>query len=136
MIWMMKFRSKHLKTLSSLTAFGLSCVILSGSAVAGEADVVNATASHTGGDTWRIEATVRHADEGWDHYANAFEVLDPQGRVLGVRELLHPHVNEQPFTRSLGNVTIPSGTEFIKVRAKDSVHEYGGAEFRIDLPAQ
>lgn len=105
-------------------------------ALAGEADVVSATATPTGGDTWRIEATVRHADEGWDHYANAFEVLDPQGQVLGVRELLHPHVNEQPFTRSLSGVVIPPEMAFITIRAKDSVHEYGGAEFRIDLPAQ
>lgn len=105
-------------------------------ALAGEADVVNATATPTGGDTWRVEATVRHADEGWDHYANAFEVLDPQGKVLAVRELLHPHVNEQPFTRSLGAVAIPPETAFIMIRAKDSVHEYGGVEFRIDLPAQ
>lgn len=105
-------------------------------ALAGEADVVSATATPTGGDTWRIEATVRHADEGWDHYANAFEVLDPQGLVLGVRELLHPHVNEQPFTRSLSGVVIPPETAFITIRAKDSVHEYGGTEFRIDLPAQ
>ena len=110
--------------------------MLPDAAVAGEADVVHATATRISGDTWRIEATVRHADEGWDHYANAFEVLDPQGQVLGVRELLHPHVTEQPFTRFLGSVAIASGTEFIVVRARDSVHEYGGAEFRIDLPAQ
>ncbi len=132
----MKFRSSISKIITHCIGIGLSCLILPATAWAGEADVVNATAVNTGNDTWRIEATVRHADEGWDHYANAFEVLDPMGRVLGVRELLHPHVNEQPFTRSLGRVTIPAGTAYIVVRAKDSVHEYGGMEFRIDLPAQ
>lgn len=132
----MKFRSRNLKLLTSSAALVLSLLLLPSTALAGEADVVNATATPTGGSTWRIEATVRHADEGWDHYANAFEVLDPQGKVLGVRELLHPHVNEQPFTRSLGGVAIPADTAFIVIRAKDSVHEYGGAEFRIDLPAQ
>ena len=25
--------------------------------------------------TWRIDVTVEHADEGWDHYADAFEVV-------------------------------------------------------------
>lgn len=114
----------------------LSGLMLPTVASAGEADVVNATASRTGGNLWRIEATIRHADEGWEHYANAFEVLDPQGQVLGVRELLHPHVNEQPFTRSLGNVAIPPETKFVIIRAKDSVHEYGGLEFRVELPAQ
>lgn len=110
--------------------------MLPNTGVAGEADVVNATASRINGDTWRVEATIRHADEGWEHYANAFEVLDPQGQVLGVRELLHPHVNEQPFTRSLGQIRIAPEIKFIVVRARDSVHEYGGAEFRIDLPAR
>ncbi|CAN5737826.1 hypothetical protein BH23ACT8_BH23ACT8_23550 [soil metagenome] len=33
-------------------------------------------------------------------------VLD--GEVLGVRELLHDHAGEQPFTRSLGDLVIPS----------------------------
>lgn len=132
----MKFRSKKLLPIAVSATLGLSCVMLPVIAQAGEADVVNATATRTSGDTWRIEATVRHADEGWDHYANAFEVLDPNGKVLGVRELLHPHVNEQPFTRSLGSVAVSLGTKFIMIRAKDLVHEYGGAEFRIDLPAQ
>lgn len=112
----------------------LCCTIYSGAGLAGEADVVNARAIPVEGTLWQVEATVRHADEGWDHYANAFEVLDPNGKILGVRELLHPHVTEQPFTRSLGRVSIPPGTDFIVVRARDSVHEYGGKEFRIDLP--
>lgn len=96
--------------------------------------MVDATASQTSPGIWRISATVRHGDEGWDHYANNFEVLSSDGKILGVRTLAHPHVNEQPFTRSLGNVAIPAGTEFVVIRARDSVHEYGGAVFRLDLP--
>ena len=42
--------------------------------------------------------TVQHADTGWDHYADAWEVLAPDGTVLGTRTLLHPHTDEQPFT--------------------------------------
>lgn len=95
-----------------------------------------ATATPGGNGAWRIEATIRHADEGWEHYANAFEVLDPEGRVPDVRVPAHPHVEERPFTRSLAAVAIPSGTDFTVIRAKDSVHQYGGIEFRIDLAAQ
>ena len=36
-------------------------------------------------------------------------VKTPAGSVLGVRELAHDHGNEQPFTRSLPGVEIPSG---------------------------
>jgi hypothetical protein len=68
---------------------------------AGEADVVAATLTPVGDGAWRVEVTVQHADSGWDHYADAWEVVAPDGAVLGTRTLLHPHVDEQPFTRSL-----------------------------------
>ena len=99
---------------------------------AGEADVIAAKASHSGGASWRVDATVEHADTGWDHYANAFEVLGPDGGILETRVLFHPHVNEQPFTRSV-SVTVPEGVTRITVRAVDSVHGNGGAEVVVDL---
>jgi hypothetical protein len=86
------------------------------------------------GATWRFSATVAHADEGWDHYADAWRVVGPDGTVYGVRELLHPHVTEQPFTRSLSGVAIPEGVERVTVEARDSVHGWGGAAVEIVLP--
>ena len=45
------------------------------------------------------EATVRHADTGLGSLTRtAGDVLAPDGTLLGSRELLHPHENEQPFT--------------------------------------
>ena len=101
---------------------------------AGEADVLDATAEPLGDGRFRVSATVRHADEGWDHYANAFEVLAPDGTPLETRTLHHPHVEKQPFTRSV-TVTVPDGVTALIVRAVDSVHERGGAETTIELPA-
>ena len=86
-----------------------------------------------GDGTYRVSATVRHDDEGWDHYADAFDVLAPDGTVLGTRVLAHPHVNEQPFTRSLGGVEVPAGVTEIRLRAKDSVHGHGGSEVTVPL---
>ena len=76
---------------------------------AGEADVLGAALTPAGDGTWRVEVTVEHADTGWDHYADAFEVIAPDGTVLGTRTLLHPHEAEQPFTRSLSGVRMPDG---------------------------
>jgi hypothetical protein len=45
----------------------------------------------------------------------------PDGTVLGTRELLHPHVAEQPFTRSLAGVGLPDETDEVVVRASTSV---------------
>ncbi|UOM35972.1 hypothetical protein [Acuticoccus sp. I52.16.1] len=77
------------------------------------------------GDTWRFDVTVRHADAGWDHYADAFVVTTADGRTLGTRVLHHPHVDEQPFTRSLTGVGIPPDVTTVEVHAVDSVHGPG-----------
>ena len=102
-------------------------------ALAGEADVLAVEAVPEGAGTWRFHVTVAHGDTGWDHYANKWEVLAPDGRVLGTRTLLHPHETEQPFTRSLGGVAVPEGVDRVIVRAHDSVHGPGGKEVTVDL---
>jgi hypothetical protein len=98
--------------------------LLAAPCLAGEA-VVEAVAVSPDGAAWRFDVTVSHADEGWEHYADGWEVLAPDGARLGYRELLHPHVAEQPFTRSLGGVGIPDGATELSVRAHDSVHGWG-----------
>ena len=102
-------------------------------ALAGEADVLEVKIRPLGDNRYVINTTVRHADTGWDHYANAWEVLDEKGAVLGKRVLLHPHVGEQPFTRS-HTVTIPQTVRNITVRAHDSVHGVGGKSVTIEVP--
>lgn len=103
---------------------------------AGEADVVAATAQLERPGVYRFDVTVAHDDTGWEHYADAWEVVGPDGGVLGVRSLAHPHVQEQPFTRSLRGVRIPDGVDRVTLRARDSVHGFGGVEIEIDLPVE
>lgn len=112
----------------------VACVLLAGPAAAGEADVVAAEAHQDSPGLWTFDVTVEHADEGWNHYANRFEVVAPDGVVLGVRTLLHPHENEQPFTRSLRGVAIAASIGKVIVRAADSVHGLGGKELELSLP--
>ena len=111
----------------------LIALLVAPAAGAGEADVVDGHAVAEPGGTWRFVVTVAHADEGWQHYADRWEVVGPDGTVLATRELAHPHVDEQPFTRSLSGVSIPPGLDRVTVRAHDSVHGYGGREIAIPL---
>jgi hypothetical protein len=104
-----------------------------GTARAGEADVVAVEAVSEGSGSWRFHVTVAHGDTGWDHYADKWDVVAPDGRVLGTRVLLHPHEAEQPFTRSLGGVEIPAGAGKVTLRAHDSQHGYGGREMTVEL---
>jgi hypothetical protein len=115
------------------TAVLPALLVAAGAALAGEADVldVEVTAANEGD---RFTVTVRHADEGWDHYADRFEVVTPEGEILGVRTLHHPHVDEQPFTRSLSGVLVPDDVDRVLVRARDSVHGYGGEMIEVALP--
>lgn len=103
------------------------------SAFAGEADVIEVSLRQAADGTYTFSVAVAHGDTGWDHYANRWQVLGPDGAVLGERVLLHPHENEQPFTRSLSGVVIPDGIEEVTVRAGDSVHEFGGIALVVDL---
>lgn len=107
--------------------------LFSGAALAaGDAEVVDARATESGG-TWRFDVAVRHPDTGWDHYADKWDVMAPDGTVLGTRVLLHPHETEQPFTRSLSGVEIPDGIDEVLIRAHDNVDGYGEIVFSLTL---
>lgn len=84
-------------------------------------------------NNWTFNVTLQHADTGWDHYADGWRIVDAKGTVLGHRTLHHPHVNEQPFTRSLSSVKIPAGTKIIFVEAHDKVHGWNKDKVRVDL---
>jgi hypothetical protein len=113
-----------------LTGIFLMCATV----YAGEADIVDVEIRMTGKDTFSFDVTVNHADEGWKHYADKWDVVAPDGSVLGTRTLFHPHVDEQPFTRSLSGVKITDSIKEVTVRAHDSVHEYGGKTITLALP--
>jgi hypothetical protein len=119
----------------TLTAALLGAGLLSASAAAaGEADVLEVEITHSGDARYRVTVTVRHADEGWDHYADQWRVVAPDGTVLGTRTLHHPHETEQPFTRSLGGVEIPAGVSEVTIEARDSVHGRGGETMTVQVP--
>ncbi len=103
-------------------------------ALAGDVEIVNARFQSSGGD-WSVSVTLLHGDTGWDHYADAWRVVAKDGTVLGTRTLYHPHENEQPFTRSLGGVSIPSGAGIVYVEAHDKVHGWSPQRVRVDLEA-
>jgi len=103
------------------------------SAYADEVENVDSTAREAG-DTWSFSVTLKHGDTGWDHYADLWQVYSPGGDLLGERVLHHPHVEEQPFTRSLSGVSIPDDLNEVIIRARDSVHGVSGQELRITLP--
>ncbi|MFP8876708.1 MAG: hypothetical protein VCB99_07300 [Myxococcota bacterium] len=108
-------------------------VALAVAASAGPADVLEAHALCNAESVCVFTVSVKHADSGWKHYANRWEVLGPGDEVLATRTLRHPHVGEQPFTRKLPRVKLPATLTTVRIRAHDLVHGYGGAEVSIEL---
>ena len=113
----------------ALVAWGMAMT-----AMAGNVEVVNVTFSKQG-DSWDVEATLRHADTGWEHYADAWRVVTPNGEILATRTLVHPHVDEQPFTRGLRGISIPKDVAVVFVEAHDKVHGWGPQRVQVDLAA-
>lgn len=108
-----------------------------------DADVEFVKAVQRADGTWTFHVTVRHPDTGWEDYADGWDVVTPDGAVLKVNEsdpftrlLLHPHENEQPFTRSQSGIIIPDGVSQVSVRAHDLVDGIGGREVMVDLTLQ
>ncbi|NDJ86779.1 MAG: hypothetical protein GYB66_12905 [Chloroflexi bacterium] len=106
----------------------------------GNADVEYVSARLQSDGTWTFSVTVRHPDTGWEDYADGWDVVLPDGTVLKpdpdspfTRLLLHPHENEQPFTRSQGGIEIPDGVSQVTVRAHDLVDGWGGQTVTVDL---
>jgi hypothetical protein len=77
--------------------------------------------------------TLKHEDAGWDHYADSWRVLDAEDNVLAERILLHPHIDEQPFTRSLSGIKIPENIHTVYIEAHDKLHGWSADKLAVDL---
>ena len=109
---------------------------------AANADVLDVQAIKTGDNTWTFSVTVAHPDNGWEDYADGWDIVLPDGTVSKpdpnspfTRLLLHPHDTEQPFTRSQSGIIIPADVTQVTVRAHDLVDGFGGQEVVVDLTA-
>jgi len=83
------------------------------------------------GAGFTFDVTVASTETGWDKYADAWVVKTQDGVVLDERILTHPHVEEQPFTRSQSGIVIPDDVTRVVVAARDSVLGFCGEEMTV-----
>ena len=117
-----------------MKGFFLGLLLLSTNAYAGEVRIIEVSVECPSSCTFSV--TLEHGDQGWGHYANQWDVVTLDGKLLKSRVLHHPHEQEQPFTRSLSGVFIPAGESKVKIRARDSKHGYSKQEYIVDLPGR
>lgn len=92
------------------------------------AAAVTAVAVSGESGNYTFSVTIESPDTGCDQYADWWEVLSADGRLVYRRILAHSHVTEQPFERSGGPVNIVSDENII-VRAHMNNTGYGAQVF-------
>lgn len=135
---MKKSLIQKIKTSAMTTAAALisGTLLISANLFADEAKIVDAKIQAANGENmFQIDVTIKHLDEGWDHYANQWDILDEKGELIGSRVLHHPHENEQPFTRSL-SLVIPAQVTTVTIVAHDSVHADNPETMELAVPGR
>lgn len=92
------------------------------------ADVLKVAARGKPG-AYQLAVTIRSPDRDCNAYANWWEVVGEDGKLLFRRVLMHSHPDEQPFTRPAGPVPIAADATVV-VRAHFHPTGYGGAALR------
>lgn len=96
--------------------------------------VIEEVRANPSGTGWRFDVTLSHGDTGWDDYADGWRVELEDGTIIGTRPLAHPHVEEQPFTRSQSGIAVPDGVTTVFVRASTNVEGWAEATSPFILP--
>lgn len=103
-------------------------------ALAGPASVLEATVEAEPGGTYAFTATINHDDKGWTDYADKYDILTPDGKVIATRPIYSPHVGKMPVVRSLAHVDVPLGVDSVIIRAHSSADGPGRRTVTLKLP--
>ncbi len=120
-------------TIKRVLLCGLLTIVSTNIANANDVEVVDVKAIQSKDKTWSFSVTLKHDDEGWDHYANEWQVIAPDDKILATRTLYHPHVTEQPFTRGTQGVKISDDIKTVRIIAKDTVHGLSKNAVELEL---
>ena len=97
-------------------------------ASSGLPDVIDVSVNGSPGH-YSLPVTISSPDIGCEPYADRWEAISEEGELLTQRVLLHAHVEEQPFTRSVGGLHVQPGDTVI-IRGHMSVGGNGGSVMR------
>jgi len=122
---------KKLSAACCIAVLAVSC--MTGTVQASEATVVAVEMTEQAPQSWQVAVSVLHDDSGWEHYADKWRVVDEQGKLLAERTMLHPHVDEQPFTRSLDSVVISKAIGVVYIEVHDTQSAWASQRVELDL---
>ena len=125
---------RNLAIIIPLLCLGVSCDILEGTkapsgleeveGAEGGGAVVQSVSVSGSENSYTFNVKVKSPDTGCGQYADWWEVIDAEEKLIYRRILLHSHVNEQPFRRTGGPVAIAEN-KLVYVRAHMNNSGYG-----------
>lgn len=112
---------------------------LAGTAHAGEhapriADVQIKRDSPEQSGIYHIRVTIEHEDTGWDDYVEAWELHDPDGKIMAVRPFFEPELDQQQTVSALAGVVIPAEVKTVTIRARSHPVGLAGDPVEIQIP--
>lgn len=90
---------------------------------------ITSVATSGGEENYTFSVGIASPDTGCEQYADWWEVITEDGTLIYRRILAHSHVNEQPFVRSGGTVSI-AANQVVIVRAHMNTSGYGTTIFK------
>jgi hypothetical protein len=83
---------------------------------------------------YHFRVKILHDDTGWENYVEAWEIIGPEGEVLGERPFFEPKPEKTEQLTALSGVPIPTEIESVKIRARHYPDGYPGEEVLVELP--
>ncbi len=125
----------------TLAAAGLLCCLGAPlSAMAADTqqfpDVLAAKVRALTANRFDFDVTISSPYDSPQRYADGFRVTGADGTVYGERKLFHDHASEQPFTRDLYGIVIPSTLRSVRIQARDQRYGYGGKTLEVVVPGR
>ena len=87
-----------------------------------------------GHSLYHFRVTILHEDTGWDNYVEAWEIIGPDGEVLGERPFFEPKPGKLEQLTALSGVIIPTEVETVEIRARHYPEGYSGEAVQVNLP--
>lgn len=83
---------------------------------------------------YHISVTIEHEDTGWDDYVEAWEIADPDGKVLGVRPFFEPELEHTQTVSALAGIVIPENIKTVTIRARTYPKGIEGDPVEVQIP--
>lgn len=83
---------------------------------------------------FHIKVTIEHEDTGWDDYVEAWEIFDPEGKLIGVRPFFEPELERAQTVSALSGVVIAEEIKTITVRARTYPNGFEGDPVEVQIP--